>query len=130
MADSALSFPQCRVREHQCHEYDKHTHSNEEQDTGDDIFNPLNHDYLRRKCDTDHAAASSDAAVMTVGRRPKQYTASGAMNVSQAMAIVNRKTAPSVSNFLIVLLLLHMQQFRQREWPTQAQEHGRGQDIL
>lgn len=101
MADSALSFPQCRVREHQCHEYDKHTHSNEEQDTGDDIFNPLTHDYLRRKCETDHAAASSDAAVMTVGRRPKQYTASGAANVSQAMATVNRKTVPSVSNFLM-----------------------------
>ena len=105
MADSALSLPQCRVRKYQCYGYDEHTHSETPQNKGKDVLYPFEerviHDYLRRKCDIDHAAASSDAALRTVGRRPKQYTASGAANVSQAMATVNRKTAPSVSNFLI-----------------------------
>ena len=103
MADSALSLPQCRVRKYQCYGYDEHTHSDTPQNKGKDVLYPFEerviHDYLRRKCDTDHAAASSDAAVMTVGRRPKQYTASGAMNVSQAMAIVNRKLLQAFRTF-------------------------------
>ena len=43
MADSALSLPQCWVREYQCHEHDKHTHSETPQNKGNDIFNQFTH---------------------------------------------------------------------------------------